>query len=32
MPWWAWLLIGVVTGGVVCYVWLAVYLSGVFRG
>ena len=32
MPWWAWLAIGIVTGGIGLYVWLAIYLSGAFRG
>jgi hypothetical protein len=31
MPWWAWVLIGIVTGGVGVYLWLALYLSGAFR-
>jgi hypothetical protein len=31
MPWWAWALIGIVTGGVVAYVWIGLYLSKAFR-
>lgn len=31
MPWWVWLVIGVVTGGVAAYLWLALYFAGVFR-
>lgn len=31
MPWWAWLLLGVAIGGLVAYLALVIYISGVYR-
>lgn len=31
MPWWVWLLVGLVTGGVFAYVGLMLYLGKAFR-
>lgn len=34
MPWWAWLLVGIFSGGLGFYVWLIWYFSrdgGIFR-
>lgn len=31
MPWWLWLIIGILTGGVAVYFWLGWYFSKVYR-
>lgn len=31
MPWWAWLLLGFFSGGLVFYIWLVWYFSDVYR-
>jgi hypothetical protein len=31
MPWYVWLIIGLLTGGVVCYFALLIYLAKGFR-
>jgi hypothetical protein len=31
MPWWCWLILGLLTGGIVVYVALGLYLGGAFR-